>query len=210
MDSEGYALLLPNGDCIAYWDKLGNVWTIGFGVTGADVKQGTRWTRAYAESRLEFEWKKHQAGVLRASPILSKYQNRLEAITDFAYNLGVGRYQASTLRRYVDQQRWAEAAAELLKWNRAGGKVQRGLTLRRSKEKALFLGNDAPTQLPGETRSDQKHQISSLSSSESTSVPRDSDQLPSLPIASHSQQTVSIEPNSIPKQFSEWVRSLFV
>lgn len=216
MDSEGYALLLPNGDCVAYWDKLGNVWTIGFGVTGADVKKGVQWTRTYAETRLSVEWKKHQAGVLRASPILIQYPNRLEAITDFAYNLGVGRYQASTCRRYVDQRRWTEAANELPKWNLAGGKVQRGLTARRAKEQALFLRSDAQTTQPPTTQSPSENEFVSTHpeatpkvASEPTSSVFGSDLPASSPSASHSSQTGYSESDSISTRLAAWLRSLF-
>ena len=59
---------------------------------------------------------------------------RLAALIDFAYNLGTGALRASTLRRKVNAGDWDAVPAEFLKWNRAGGKVQRGLTLRRQAE----------------------------------------------------------------------------
>lgn len=78
-------------------------------------------------------------GVLRCCPVLINYPKRLGAIVSFAYNLGVGRLQASTLRRRINEQNWEAAAYELLKWNRGGGKVLKGLDARRKAEKALFL-----------------------------------------------------------------------
>ena len=38
-------------------------------------------------------------GVLKASPRLIAHPEKLGALTDFAYNLGVSRYRASTLRK---------------------------------------------------------------------------------------------------------------
>lgn len=78
-------------------------------------------------------------GVLRACPVLIAHPNKLGAIVSFAYNLGVGRLQASTLRRKINQQSWQDAASELLKWNLNLGKPSKGLIRRREAEKALFL-----------------------------------------------------------------------
>lgn len=139
MDSEGYATDLGNGFVQAYWDAIGLVWTIGFGSTGSDIKKGTTWSRDHAVLRLQQGWTSAQAGVLRASPILSKYPLMLDAITDFAYNCGVGAYQASTLRRKVNALDWTAASNEFPKWNHSQGKVVAGLTVRRARERTLFL-----------------------------------------------------------------------
>lgn len=139
MESEGYATDLGNGFVQAYWDRIGLVWTIGFGSTGKDIKKGTTWSRDHAVLRLQQGWNSAQAGVLRASPILSNYPVMLDALTDFAYNCGVGAYQASTLRRKVNSSDWIAASNEFPKWNHSQGKVVSGLTLRRAKERTLFL-----------------------------------------------------------------------
>lgn len=63
---------------------------------------------------------------------------RLAALTDFAYNLGLGRLKSSTLRRKVLAGDWAAAPSELRKWVIAAGKTQRGLARRREAEIALL------------------------------------------------------------------------
>lgn len=78
-------------------------------------------------------------GTLRACPVLIAHPHKLGAIVSFAYNLGVGRLQSSTLRRRINDQNWEEAANELLKWNLNLGKPSKGLIRRREAEKALFL-----------------------------------------------------------------------
>ena len=45
----------------------------------------------------------------------------------------------STLRRRVNEGRWDEVPAEFRKWNRGGGRVLRGLVLRREAEVALIV-----------------------------------------------------------------------
>lgn len=63
--------------------------------------------------------------------------NRLAALIDFTFNLGAGNLSASTLRKRVNAGRWADVPAELRKWNKAGGRVLRGLVIRREAEAAL-------------------------------------------------------------------------
>jgi lysozyme len=76
----------------------------------------------------------YMAGVLKASPTLITNERLLAAITDFAYNLGVGRYRASTLKRRVDANDLLGVETELSKWIRGGGKVLPGLVKRRQAE----------------------------------------------------------------------------
>jgi lysozyme len=77
--------------------------------------------------------------VLKASPGLIIYPERLGAITDFCFNLGAARYRASTLRKRIDAGDVERAREEILKWNKAGGRVLPGLVKRRAAERALFL-----------------------------------------------------------------------
>lgn len=77
-------------------------------------------------------------GVLKASPQLIQFPRALAAIADFAYNLGVPRYRASTLRRMVNVENWLGARQELMKWTRGGGKVLPGLEKRRLAEANLL------------------------------------------------------------------------
>lgn len=77
-------------------------------------------------------------GVLQASPNLINNPAVLGAVTDFAYNLGVARYRASTLRRRINAEDWAEARLELAKWVNGGGKKLPGLVRRRAAEAAYF------------------------------------------------------------------------
>lgn len=77
--------------------------------------------------------------VLRLCPVLANRPNQLGAIVSFTYNLGAGNLRNSTLRRRINEERWEEAANELLKWNMAAGRVSRGLQRRREAERALFV-----------------------------------------------------------------------
>lgn len=55
---------------------------------------------------------------------------RLAGLIDFAFNLGEGNLRSSTLRRKVNAGEWDEVPAQHLRWNRAAGRVLRGLSRR--------------------------------------------------------------------------------
>ena len=75
--------------------------------------------------------------VLRLCPGVDS-PDRLAALIDFCYNLGGRSLKASTLRKRVNSGRWAEVPAEFRKWNKGGGRVLRGLVLRREAEVELI------------------------------------------------------------------------
>ena len=65
-------------------------------------------------------------------------QNQFDALVSFTFNLGSTALHGSTLLKKLKKGDYAAAAKEFLRWNRAGGKVVKGLTTRRQAEKALF------------------------------------------------------------------------
>lgn len=112
------------------------VWTCGFGSTGPDVKPGTVWTLDQATQRMRQDAEAFAAGTLKLCPGLAG--DRLAAIADFAYNLGLTRLKASTLRRRLLAGDWQGACDELAKWTRGGGRVLPGLVIRRAAEIQLM------------------------------------------------------------------------
>jgi len=119
-------------------------WTIGYGTVfkpdGTQVtKDDPPITKEVAEQWLQHELRhNYRAGVLKASPSLINHPEVLGALTDFAYNLGVSRYRASTLRKRINEGDWEGAKTELGRWVRGGGRVLRGLVLRRQAEAKLL------------------------------------------------------------------------
>jgi lysozyme len=79
-------------------------------------------------------------GAIRLCPGLIRHPQKLNAIVDFCYNLGVGRLQTSTLRRRINSEDWQGAAEELSKWVRGGGRVLPGLVARRNAEIQFIKG----------------------------------------------------------------------
>lgn len=96
-------------------------------------------TREVAADLLRFQLEKQFfPGVIRLCPSLITQPARLAAIADFAFNLGLGRLQTSTLRRKVNAGDWEAAKEQLMRWTRAGGVILPGLVRRRSAECALL------------------------------------------------------------------------
>jgi len=131
-DSEGCKLT-------AYECPAG-VWTVGYGYTGTDIKKGVCWTQEKADECLLITAMAVLDRAIKYSPILSAANmEKQAAIADFIYNLGVGNYSKSTLKKQVDAGNWLAASSEIKKWNKAAGKELKGLIVRRQKESDLLL-----------------------------------------------------------------------
>ena len=66
-------------------------------------------------------------------------QGMFDGLTSFAFNVGLGTLQRSTLRQKLLRGNKEGAAEEFLKYCMGGGKVLRGLQTRRIDERHLFL-----------------------------------------------------------------------
>ena len=87
---------------------------------------------------LSADLQRFEIGVARLFPVvLTQGQN--DALVSFAFNLGLGGVQRSTLRSKILRGETQEAADEFLKFTRGGGKILPGLVKRRRDERALFL-----------------------------------------------------------------------
>lgn len=139
----------------AYWDPTGKVWTCGWGSTGPDVKEGTVWTQAQADVRLDSGLDDAAAAVDRVVKVTLSPQQKAALVSIF-YNVGPGRAasgrdpgrdgiavlangQPSTLMRNLNALNFASAADQFLAWNKSGGVVLNGLVKRRTAERSLFL-----------------------------------------------------------------------
>ena len=66
-------------------------------------------------------------------------QNMFDAVCSFCYNCGTGAFQRSTMRMKLNRGDYIGASNEFKRWCRGGGRILKGLVLRRVKEKELFL-----------------------------------------------------------------------
>lgn len=138
----------------AYLDTIAKppVWTIGFGDT-LGVRAGMTITQREAEQRLLNRINNEFCpGVLRALKGAPVTQSQLDAMVSLAYNIGIGRlddpdtpqneetgFHLSRVRKLHMEGRYTEAADAFRAWNKAGGKVVRGLARRREEERELYL-----------------------------------------------------------------------
>jgi lysozyme len=120
----------------AYQDSVG-VWTIGYGHTKG-VYPGQSITAAQAEAMLRQELLEYEGYVDQyVDAYLTQQQH--DALVSFVYNLGPGNFAGSTLRAKVNANpNDYTIPAEFLKWNKAGGQVLSGLTIRRQAEADLY------------------------------------------------------------------------
>lgn len=132
----------------------GKPWTIGYGATGAGIEPGTVWTEDEAEADLieRVETLDRQISEAVAVPLST---NQRAACIILAYNIGIGRFdlpatqkdegsgfRGSTLLEKLNAGDYDGAADQFLVWNRASGRVMRGLVTRRAAERELFLTPD--------------------------------------------------------------------
>ena len=138
----------------AYHDPVG-ILTIGYGYTnnagfGPGVEPGDKWSERMAEEMLR-KGLEQFADEIR--PLFKRIpnENQFGAFVSLAYNIGTGAFANSTaLRRFNAGD--VTGAAEALTWfNKAGGRVLRGLERRREAEKELFLKPTIEREEPAET-----------------------------------------------------------
>lgn len=135
---EGCASLRPDGMIEAYPDPAtgGEPWTIGWGATGDDIGPGTVWTQAQCDARLRKDVARHAAEVARALGNAPTSQAQFDALVSFHYNTGAIA-RATLTRRHCEGDN-SGVAEEFARWNRAGGRVLKGLVRRRQAEAHIY------------------------------------------------------------------------
>lgn len=129
------------------------VWTIGYGHTGRQHKDGTVYKGRVLRDELEavellnLDLRFFAAGVdrlLLSRPREQLNDNMFGALVSFAFNVGLGNLEKSTLLQKINARDYIGALGEFEKWNKADGKVLRGLTRRRLSERNLFCSFPNP------------------------------------------------------------------
>lgn len=143
-----------------YIDDAGRP-TIGWGHTGTldgvPLALGMRITRQKAEALFDADIDKFERGVMRLiQGGAETNQNQFDALVLFAYNVGLGNPRirgrglgGSTLLKKHRAGDYEGAAAQFALWNKAGGRVMRGLTRRRAEEASLYM---RPVEVPVKER----------------------------------------------------------
>lgn len=121
------------------YDDVGGLPTIGFGHLLLPGEQFDEITREEALALLE-------ADMTDAIECVDQHvdveltDDMQAALVSFVYNVGCGHFRGSTLLKLLNEERYADAAKQFARWNRAGGEVVAGLVNRRAAEAELFRG----------------------------------------------------------------------
>jgi len=132
------------------------LWTVGVGhvidPTHAAVKYEERkslpipagWDRSLTmdevDAILAQDLARFERGVARLCPAALGHQGQFDALVSFAFNVGLGNLQRSSIRMRYNRGDIEGAADAFLMWTKAAGKVLTGLVKRRNDERAMFLG----------------------------------------------------------------------
>lgn len=118
------------------------LWTVGVGhLIGDGRSLPADWNRVFTLEEvyaiLAKDVQRFERGVERLITIPLR-QCEMDALVSFAFNLGLGCLQRSSIRQKLNRGDKEGAIESLLKYNKAGGKVLKGLDNRRKDEAALF------------------------------------------------------------------------
>lgn len=144
---EGMARKIPGGKVEAYPDPGtgGEPWTIGIGSTtdenGRPIRPGDVWTEERARARFKAHLAEFGEGVDRALAGKPATARQKAAMTSLAYNIGLGAFGRSTVLKRHRAGDYEAAANAFALWNKAGGRVMKGLVRRRAAEAALYRGD---------------------------------------------------------------------
>lgn len=119
----------------AYRDT-GGVLTIGYGHTGADVREGQVITESRADELLKQDVATAEDAVRRLFPRTTQAQ--FDSLVSFTYNLGERQVSKSTLRRLHLEGDYAGARQQFGRWVFDNGVKLTGLVRRRAAEAALY------------------------------------------------------------------------
>jgi lysozyme len=120
-----------------------NLWTVGVGHLIGDGKSlPDSWNRTFSmeeiDALLAKDVYRFERGVERLITVPMS-QGCFDALVSFSFNLGLGTLQRSTIRQALNRGDKEKALETLLKYNKAGGKILKGLDLRRKAEAKLLL-----------------------------------------------------------------------
>ena len=141
---EGCARLRRDGKIEAYPDPGTGAepWTIGWGATGDGLSAGTRigpgtvWTQKQCDARLADDLRRYARDVANAIGDAPTTQSQFDAMVSFHYNTGA--IARATLPKKHCNGDYDGAAREFKRWNKAGGRVLKGLVRRRQEEERLY------------------------------------------------------------------------
>lgn len=139
LDSAGFVLIktAEGYSPFVYKDSVG-IDTIGFGHVvrpGEKIKAPLMGSEAVALLDKDIQTRTEKLNKIIKVPLTI---NQFDALTSFAYNVGVPTLQKSTLLKKVNAEQHDQVHNQFLRYDRAGDRVIRGLRLRREAEATLY------------------------------------------------------------------------
>lgn len=122
------------------------VWTIGYGHTRT-VRAGLSISRREAEELLQEDLRVFERAVQRLVTVPLN-DNQFSALVSFAFNVGIGNFERSTLLKLLNRGWYDQVPAQLSRWSRAGTEVLGGLARRRAAEARLWNAIPASSEAP--------------------------------------------------------------
>ena len=116
------------------------VWTIGYGYIKG-VQEGDKWSADKADFMLFKELEEEYEKYVNDYVNVPLNQCQYDALCSFVYNLGGNALKNSTLLIVLNSGNYEGVPEQIMRWNKAGGKVLAGLVRRRECEAELFKGN---------------------------------------------------------------------
>ncbi len=121
----------------AYQDSNG-IWTIGYGNTQG-VKEGDTITDEEAEEQLRIYLQNLGPQIIKNVKIPLN-NNQYAALLSFAYNVGIGNLENSTLLKLINDKDTSAIVQQFLRWDKdQAGQELAGLKARRMAEASLYL-----------------------------------------------------------------------
>lgn len=145
----GSVIAVAGGYVVSHWEGKENrayrdivgIPTVCWGWTHG-VKMGDYYTDEQCDKQLVEELTKFNTQMKKNVKVaLSEHEE--VAYTSFVWNVGIGAWNSSTALKLLNAGDHEGACTQLLRWNRAGGRVVQGLVNRRQAEYKICMGNDA-------------------------------------------------------------------
>lgn len=113
------------------YKDIGGVVTVCMGHTGPDIQDRT-YSNTECKAMAEQDVKRFMASVQQITPNITG--NQLVAATSFAYNVGLGAYQRSSVAKHFNKGELREGCQAMKQYIYVRGKPIQGLINRRDKE----------------------------------------------------------------------------
>lgn len=121
----------------------GQIWTIGYGHTRT-VHQHMKISLTEAEQLLIDDLHIVEKALSRLVNVPLS-DNQFAALACFAFNVGIGNFERSTLLKLLNRGWYEQVPAQLTRWNKVSGEVMGGLARRRAAEGRLWNASENGT-----------------------------------------------------------------